>query len=370
MKDVIRANAGLLFVGVATFVMMGAGQSLYGPALPAFGRDLSLSAAQAGWLISTHWIGCAMGVALMYRWGTKVTPRVVLTMMALGGAGLASGAGMIPTFSGALFLGIGYGFATVVFNPRILRAFGARGTSMLSLLNACFGIGAIAAPLIFVWLGSDPHRAFALVAILAGLIWLGAGSAGRIAAAPTTTLSGPFRPMLAFQLFAVAGIGMEATLIGLGPSALIQTGISEDTAARLLSTFFVAFLGVRVALIFTAHLFAPFLLYIGAMAAAALSAALAAWVSPGVFFVAMGLSTGLFFPGFYVSASKLMGDDPRTAPTIIAAGLAGGISAPVVLSPLLESIGGTGFFAILSIVAAVCATLGYRLYRRLPELRH
>ncbi|MFN7222569.1 MAG: MFS transporter [Paracoccaceae bacterium] len=369
MKDVIRANAGLLFAGVATFIMMGAGQSLYGPALPAFARVLSLGAAQAGWLISAHWIGCAIGVAFMYRWGGLISPRVVLAMMALGAAGLASGLGVLATFAGALCFGIGYGFATVVFNPRILRAFGARGTSMLSLLNACFGIGAIGAPLVFVWLGSDPHRAFALVAILAGLIWLGSGPAGRTAAVPTTSTTGPFRPMLAFQLFAVAGIGMEATLIGLGPSALIETGIGEESAARLLSAFFVAFLGSRVALIFTAHLFAPFVLYLGAMATAAISASLAAWVNPGVFFVAMGLSTGLFFPAFYVAASRLMGDDPRTAPTIIAAGLVGGISAPVVLSPLLQTVGGEGFFIILASVATICAALGIWQYRRLPGLR-
>ncbi|RYH95023.1 MAG: MFS transporter, partial [Acetobacteraceae bacterium] len=52
MKDLIRAHAGLLFAGVATFVMMGAGQSLYGPALPAFSRIFAVSLADAGVLVS------------------------------------------------------------------------------------------------------------------------------------------------------------------------------------------------------------------------------------------------------------------------------------------------------------------------------
>jgi hypothetical protein len=289
--------------------------------------------------------------------------------MALGAAGMASGAGVLATFGGACVFGIGYGFATVVFNPRILRAFGVRGTAMVSLVNASFGVGAIAAPLIFVWLGSDPARAFVGVAVLAAVIWLGAGAAGQTAAAPAQAASGPFRPMLAFQLFAVAGIGMEATLIGLGPTALIASGVSETAAAQLLSGFFVAFLGVRVVLVFGAHLVAPFLLYIGAMIVAAVSAALAATVSPGVFFVALGASAGLFFPGFYVAASQLMGDDVRTAPTIIAAGLVGGIASPVVLAPLLPLLGGGGFFAILSVVALICAASGLWLYRRVPDLR-
>jgi len=369
MNDVNRANTGLLFVGIATFVMMGAGQSLYGPALPAFGRALSLSAAQAGWLVSAHWIGCAIGVAVMYRWGQRVSPRIAVSIMAAGAAAIAASLGAGPTFAGALIFGTGYGLATVVFNPRILRAYGARGTAMVSLVNASFGLGAIVAPLIFVWLGSNPALAYALVTGLAVLIWLGAGPAGQAAPPPQTGSTQPFRPMLAFQLFAVAGIGIEATLIGLGPSALIRSGLSETAAAQLLSAFFVAFLGARTVLIFTAHLTAPFLLYVGAMVAATLSASLAAFVSPGVFFVAMGVSAGLFFPGFYVAASRLMGDDPRTAPTIIAAGLVGGIAAPVVLSPLLEPLGGTGFFAILAAVAAVCAIFSFRLYRRMPDLR-
>ncbi|MDO8884833.1 MAG: hypothetical protein U0934_21580 [Pseudotabrizicola sp.] len=369
MQDVKRANTGLLLVGIATFVMMGAGQALYGPALPAFGRTLLLDTAQAGWLISAHWIGCAVGVAMMYRWGKGISPRITLGTMAIGLALIAAGVGTAATFAGAIIFGIGYGLAAVVFNPRILRAFGIRGTAMVSLVNATFGIGAIAAPLIYVWLGSNPALSFGLVAVFAGVVWLGAGPAGRAAPPPEAGATGPFRPMLPFQLFAVAGIGIEATLIGLGPSALIETGISEIAAAQLLSAFFVAFLGARTLLIFIAHLAPPFALYLGAMAGAAISASLAAFVSPGVFFVALGVSAGLFFPGFYVAASRLMGDDPRTAPTIIAAGLVGGILAPVVLAPLLEPLGGIGFFVILAAVAATSALLGLRLYRRLPELR-
>ncbi|MFN3723238.1 MAG: MFS transporter [Paracoccaceae bacterium] len=369
MKDVNRANTGLLLVGIATFVMMGAGQSLYGPALPAFGRTLALSAGQAGWLVSAHWIGCAVGVAAMFFRGKHISPRLTLGIMAAGLAMIAAGFGAIATFAGAAIFGTGYGLAAVVFNPRILQAFGARGTAMVSLVNAAFGIGAIAGPLVYVWLGSNPAVSFGLVALLTALVWLCSGPAGHTAPLPDAGASEPFRPMLSFQLFAVAGIGIEATLIGLGPSALIRSGISETGAAQLLSAFFVAFLGARTILIFTAHLAAPFLIYMGAMVMAALSASLAALVSPGIFFVILGVSAGLFFPGFYVAASKMMGDDPRTAPTIIAAGLIGGICAPVVLAPLLEQVGGRGFFVTLAIVAASAAILSLRLYLRLPQLR-
>lgn len=369
MKELIRANFGLLAAGVATFVMMGAGQSLYGPTLPAFARDLDLPLAAAAWLVSAHWIGCAFGVGFMYVAGARVVPRHVIAAMALGAAMIALDLGRIGAFGGALIFGAGYGAATVVFNPRILRAFGARGTAMLSLLNASFGIGAIAIPLIFVWLGSDPALTFGLVAVLAVAIWLGAGPAGRSSGGSAAAVAGPFQPRLGLQLFAVLGIGLEACLIGLGPTALIDLGLSEEAAAQHLSAFFTAFLGARVALVLVAHLVAPFTLYIGAMVFSALCLGLALTVAPGPFFVILGLAAGLYFPSFYVSASAVMGDHPKTPATIIAAGLVGGILAPILLGALLEDIGGRGLFLVLALAALGAALAGVMVRHRLPQLR-
>jgi MFS transporter, FHS family, glucose/mannose:H+ symporter len=69
--------------------------------------------------------------------------------------------------------------STAVFNPRVLSAFGSTGPSMLSLLNATFGVGPIVAPLVFVALGSDPRWSFGLTALATAVIWISAGAAGR-----------------------------------------------------------------------------------------------------------------------------------------------------------------------------------------------
>ncbi len=351
MKDLIRAHAGLLFAGLASFVMMGAGQSLYGPALPAFSRIFVVSEAQAGVLISAHWVGCFLGVALMFLRGGGITPRHALGAMALGAAGVAALAGWWATVAGAVVFGFGYGLATAVFNPRVLRAFGARGPSMLSLLNATFGVGAIAAPLIFVAMGSDPRWSFGLTAGLAAVIWLFAGAAGREGVAPASETR-PFRPHWGIMAFGAVAIGTEACLIGLGPTALIRSGVAEATAAELLSAFFVVFLAARVTLIFTAHLIAPFLLFTLAVVAALICTLGAIFLSPAVFFVAMGAPAGLFFPGFYVTAAAKMGEDLRVPPTIIASGLVGGIGAPLLLAPLMAGMGDLGFFWIMAGVMA------------------
>ncbi len=347
MKDLIRAHAGLLFAGIATFVMMGAGQALFGPVLPVYVRDFSLTEGEAGLFVALLWVGCFLGVGLMYFNGAAIGPRHTLAVMAAGAGGMAASPTWALTLAGAVVFGMGYGMATAVFNPRVMRAFGAKGPSMLSLLNATFGVGAIAAPLAFVWLGSDPAWAFGLVAVAILVIWVFAGPAGAESAAPPGQVAA-FRPHWAILGFGLVAIGMEASLAGLGPTALIRAGVEEQRAARLLSAFFVVFLLARVGLIFIAHRVQAFVLYTVAVTSAAAFALGAVFLSPSVFFVAMGASAGVFFPGFYVTASGKMGEDLRVPPTIVASGLAGAIGAPLILAPLSAGMGERGFFVLVA----------------------
>jgi hypothetical protein len=301
----------------------------------------------------------------MYLRGDGITPRHALAAMALGAAGVAALAGWWATIVGAVIFGAGYGLSTAVFNPRMLRAFGTYGPSMLSMLNATFGVGAIAAPLIFVALGSDPRWSFGLTAAFAAVIWVFAGPAGRVAAAPEGKAR-PFKPHWGIMAFGAVAIGMEACLIGLGPSALIKAGVGEARAAELLSAFFLIFLAARVVLVFVAHRVQPFLLFTLAMGGAALCALGTVFVSPPVFFVAMGAPAGLFFPGFYVTASGKMGDDLRVPPTIIASGLVGGIGAPLIVAPLMADMGERGFFWLIAgvtLALTLAAVLSLRSMR-------
>ncbi|MCU0905287.1 MAG: MFS transporter [Tabrizicola sp.] len=365
MKDLIRAHAGLLFAGVATFVMMGAGQALFGPALPVYVRDFSLSEGEAGLFVALLWVGCFLGVAVMYFKGALIGPRHALAAMALGVGGMAASPTWPLTLAGGALFGMGYGMATAVFNPRVMRAFGATGPSMLSLLNATFGVGAIAAPLVFVWLGSDPAWAFGVVAVLFLAVWAFSGPAGREGLPPQGEVK-VFRPQGTILAFGAVAIGMEASLAGLGPSALIRAGVAEERASELLSAFFVVFLLARVGLIFVAHRVQPFVLFTVAVGSAAVFALGAVFLSPALFFVAMGASAGVFFPGFYVTAAGKMGDDLRVPPTIVASGLVGAILAPLLLAPMSAGLGERGFFILVAgilVVASLAAILNLRRMR-------
>lgn len=365
MKDLIRTHAALLFAGVATFVLMGAGQALFGPALPVYVRDFALSEAEAGLFVALLWVGCFLGVGLMYFRGALVGPRHTLAVMALGAGGMALSPNWVLTLVGGVVFGMGYGMATAVFNPRVMRAFGARGPSMLSLLNATFGVGAIAAPLVFVWLGSDPALTFGVVAVALVVVWALARPAGRESVAPDGPVKA-FRPHWGILAFGALAIGMEASLAGLGPTALIRAGVEETRASELLSLFFVVFLLARVGLIFIAHRVEPFVLYTAAVGSAAVFALGAAVWSPALCFVAMGASAGVFFPGYYVTASGRMGQDIRVPPTIVASGLVGAILTPLTLAPLVAGLGERGFFWVS---AAILGTATVAALLSLPRMK-
>lgn len=363
MRAILTANAGLVFGGLMTFIMMGAGQSLYGPALPAFARDFGIGTGTAGLLVSAHWVGAAIGVAVMYLRGTQVSPRMVLGTMAVGAALVGAGLGWPVTLAGAVIFGVGYGGSTVIWNRRFLGVFGPKGPSMLALLNAIFAIGAIGAPLVFVWIGSDPQLAYLGVAALAVVTFVGVGSgAGPVASAPAT---GPFAPRPAILIFGALAIGMEACLIGLGPVALIALGAGEVEAAEALSMFFVAFLLARLTLVGFASAIAPFTLFLLAVGGAAILATAAALTAATWLFVPMGAVASLFFPGFYMTGVAQMGDDPRVSPILVAAGLVGGIVSPVLVGAMMVRAGDTVFFPVIAGIAFCTAGAALVLMRRM-----
>jgi hypothetical protein len=360
----LRAHRLLLVVGIAAFIVMGAGQSLYGPALPAFSRMYALGTGQAGLLISAHWVGCALGVGIMFLASHRVTPAHSCLMIGAGAGLVAAGIGWWPTLVGAFALGAGYGMATVMFNRRFLTTFGLRGPAMVSFVNAVFGIGAIGAPLVFVALGSQTVLAFAIItglALITSLVALPLGPGVREGA----TANRPYRLAPGILVLGILAIGTEACLIGLGPVALIALGTSEAEAARLLSAFFVAFLVVRLLLAAFANLMAPQHLLTGALASAAILSLGAVLASPAVCFVLLGASTGLFFPPYFVCATQLMGDDPRVTPTIIAGGLVGGILSPFGMAMILQLAGDTIFFWVVAGVTGGAACFSAVYQRRL-----
>lgn len=361
-----NAKTALLTAAAMGFFIVGCGSAIFGPALPVFAREFQLSTASAGWMISTLWIGCLVGVAAMYFWSERLSTAPGMAVLAIGAAIMAAAPQWPVALAGAFIFGLGYGGIAAQFNPRMMTAFGPRGASMLSLINAVFSAGAIAAPFGFVLLGGNPRPVFGAIAVLALLAFVAAWKAGMTGVQRTWAGRG-FRLHLPILALALLAIGIEASLAGLGPTALIRTGMDEVSAARLLSVFFLVALGTRLTLIAVADRIPAFALFTFAALWAAGCSFAAIWISPSVFFPAMGVSAGLFFQGGYVTASRKMGDDPRVPSIILGNGLMGAVISPLLYARLMDGFGTHGLFWMIGLVATGIGAVSLVSYRSISR---
>lgn len=361
----MRAALKMLFAGFATFILMGFGQSLYGPTLPEATRIFRLPEGTAALLVTAQWVGSALGVVMMYFNGHRIVPRHALAVLAIGASGLAAQPGWWAMLVASLVFGMGYGMAAACFNPRVLLAFGRKGPSVLNQLNAAFAVGAIVGPLVFVWVGGASATVFWLVAGVSAVVWVFAEDGQSKAMGPRVAPQGQLRPHWPILAFGAVGVGIEACLIGLGPTALIAAGETEAAAARYLSAFFLAFLAARIVLGFMAHLVQAFHVYVLAMLCALLCIGCALFWAPGPAFVAMGIAGGMLFPSYFLTAARKMGDDPRVTPLTLGAGLVGGIGMPYLLANLVAGFGERGFFVLLAGLVAPTLALALLQSRRM-----
>lgn len=361
-----RSRNLLLAAGMICFIVTGAAQGVVGPAIPLFETRFGIDTARASWVLSSLGLGGFASLVILYFAGSRVTPRMALALMALGAAGLALAPSFGLAVAGGLTYGLGFGAAAAMFNQRVLQAFGPRGTSMLSLLNAAFSIGSISAPLAFLASGSRPELVFGVVAVIAALTLTIAQSTPAAAAGPATQVAAkPFRFHLPIMAFGYIGIGIEVSLAGLGPTGLIRAGLTPEQASQLLSAHFLALLVGRLGLAWLGGRLSGFAIYAIAMGSIAACGLGAVFIDPGPFFVAMGFFAGMFFPGYYVTASAKMGDDPRTSPVILATAQVGVVTVPLIVAQLLPMLGERGFFDILTATAVVVSLLSLAAFRRM-----
>lgn len=346
MQGTVAARRALMASGLASFVLLGLAQAIFGPALPVYQAQFGLDTAQAGWLISSFWVGCFSGVVGMFLAAGKAGPRPGLAASVIGAAVMGLAPWWPLVLLGGLIFGGGYGSLAAVFNPRILSAYGSRGGAMMSLLNAIFSFGAIAAPLVFLALGSEPRPTFLAFAAFGAVIWLASGSVSRDAVGAATERTG-YRLHWPMLIFGMLAIGMEAALVSLGPTALIRAGVAAGEASQLLSIFYVSYLVARLVLVFVADRIPAFSVYVGAMAFTVICALGALFISPAWFFPPMGISASLFFHGFFVTATRKMGSDARVPPVIIGSGLIGAIFLPLLCAQLIGVMGDRGFFWLI-----------------------
>ncbi|MFD5462645.1 MFS transporter [Kitasatospora sp. NPDC127059] len=354
------------------FVLIGALQALYGPAIPAFRDDFQLSPAAAGLGLSAHFVGGVVGVLLFDRLFGRIGNRRLLgvsyLLMAVGAAGFALSPDWSAALAMALLAGLGFGGIDYGLNQLFAIGFGRRSTAMLNVLNAHFGIGAILGPALVGAVGAEHYPALFLVFAAADLPLLLClrgvrdGPGGRApggsgpAEATGSALGRSLGSVLAvFVALYVLHVGIEAGVGGWEPTHLETVGYGAGLAATATSVYWLMmtvgrFLVAPISLRFSAE--AIITVSCAGMTACLLLAAvpdIAPYAYAGVgLFIAPIFPTGL--PWLNRAAPRAR----RAGALVIAASMLGGVVAGPALGRAIESVGVRSVPLVLGAVSALC----------------
>jgi fucose permease len=351
----------------AGFVLIGALQALYGPAIPALREEFGLSPSAAGLGLSAHFVGGVAGVLLFDRLFGRIGNRRILgasyLLMAVGAAGFALAPDWPAALAMALLAGLGFGGIDYGLNQLFAVGFGHRSTAMLNILNAHFGVGAILGPAVVGAVGAEHYPAVFLVFALANLPLLLClrGVRDRAPQPADAVAEAPVRSralgsvLAVFVALYVLHVGIEAGVGGWEPTHLETVGYGAGLAATATSVYWLMmtvgrFLVAPIALRFSAQ--AIITVSCAGMTACLLLAsvpALAPYAYAGVgLFIAPIFPTGL--PWLHRTAPRAR----RAGALVIAASMAGGVAAGPALGKAIEWSGVRAVPLLLCGVSALC----------------
>lgn len=353
----------------AAFVLIGALQALYGPAVTAFRADFGISVPVAGLALSAHFVGGIAGVLWYARSPLPGTRKLAasLVAMAAGAAGVALAPSWPAALVAALVAGVGFGGIDYGCNDMFARAFRRRGSAMLNVLNAHFGIGAIAGPLLIGVLGPDEYPAIFLgFAVLSLLLLPGLRGPAEAPAepAPAPTRIGLRGLLAAFIVLYVMNVGVEAGVGGWEPTHLEAIGHSASDAASATSVYWLMLTLGRFLVVPLTLRVSDRAIVIGSCVGIAVCLGLA--TVPGLAIVAyagVGLFIAPVFPTGLPWLHRAVPGASRAGAYVFAASMLGGVAFPPLLGVGIERAGAGSTPVMIFIVNAVCLVAIWRIVR-------
>ncbi|MEV0219593.1 MFS transporter [Streptomyces sp. NPDC050704] len=353
------------------FVLIGALQALYGPAIPAFREEYGLSPSGAGLGLSAHFVGGVAGVLLFDRLYGRLGNRQILgasyLLMAVGAAGFALAPNWPVGLAAALFAGLGFGGIDYGLNQLFAIGFGHRSTAMLNILNAHFGVGAILGPALIGVVGAEHYPAVFLGFAVANLPLLlclrgvrdrapqpaaGAPTAGRGGQVLGRSLGSVLAVFVALY---VLHVGIEAGVGGWEPTHLETVGYGAGVAATATSVYWLMmtvgrFLVAPIALRYSAQA-------IITVSCAGMTVCLLLATVPGLApyaYAGVGLFIAPIFPTGLPWLHKAAPSARRAGAVVIAASMVGGVVAGPALGKAIEWSGIRAVPLLLCGVSALC----------------
>lgn len=374
----------------AVLAALGAVVASLGPLLPELARVTGAGLARTGLVISALFGGTlvaqALSALLIERLGMRAVVVMSLGACALGCAGLALAASLPALLLAGGLVGVGYGCGSVGINLLASRLVPARPGLVLNLCNACYGIGAVAGPLVSSALlreGGEARGIFLgsgvlLLALAPLALALPLGSA-RAAGGAAGRVHRPSLLMLA--LLMAFGGGIEAGVGGWLATYVQQTlALSPAEAAVRASLFWASYLVGRLAVTAVSMRVAPeplLALTIAGMGIGTLVLAGATSLHEGttLAIAIVGAATGPIYPlTFAVVTRQFPAQATRAAAAVATSGGVGATALPWVMGLMLPLWGGRGMPAMAVLLAAAMAGALYanralEAGRRLPANR-
>ncbi|MFD9518081.1 MFS transporter [Streptomyces sp. NPDC059979] len=368
-----------IIASCVAFVVIGALQALYGPAIPALREEFGISPAVAGLSLSAHFVGALLGVLIYHVLRGRLNNRLLLggsyVLMAAGAVVFGFSPGWIPALGGTFVIGLGFGGIDYGLNQLFSIGFGHRSTAMLNLLNGHFGVGAIAGPALIGWLGAEhyPEIFIGIGVVCLLLLFTLGGVAARepepVAGEETKAGGARVLPVIAaFIGVYVLHVAIETGVGGWEPTHLEAVGYGAATAASATSAYWAAMtIGRFVVAPLSLRWTAPSILTVccAGMTGFLLLATVPA-LAPYAYF-GVGLMIAPIFPTCLPWLNRAVPGVAAAGAYVIAASMIGGVAFPPLLGGVIGTMDITMVPLVLFVLAAACTVLSLWLRRTAPD---
>lgn len=379
----------------AGFVLIGMLQALYGPAIPAFRARFGVTPPVAGLALSAGFAGALAGVVVFHLLRSRLRDRTLLGasyVLMAGGAVLFAVSPAWPASLGAALLnGAGSGGIDYGLNRLFAVGFGRRSTAMLNLLNAYFGVGAVAGPALEGWIGAR-HYPWLFGAVAAGSLLAipslrgvgqeapragqaGAGEAGQsgeigeigedgATAGRRRPGPGVGRIVAAFIAVYVLYVAIETGVGGWEPTHLEAVGYPASVAATATAAFWLALtIGRFIAVPVTLRWPGPPIVIACCLGMAGFLLLAPVPAAAPYAYGALGLACAPIWATGLPWLARAAPSVAAASAYVMAASMVGGIAFPPLLGRAIELAGVRSVPLVLCALAVVCAALSLWLRR-------
>lgn len=355
-----------IVAGWLTFALIGAMLSFYGPLIPVLETRFGIGPSIAGSVLTAHFGGSLVGVLIairaLRREGSGRFLALALGTLAAGSVLFAVAPSWPVVLAAAVVIGLGFGGLDLAVNQLFAHDTGARGGSMLNVLNAFFGVGAIAGPVVVA--ATPPGQvglvfvgcAMAAVALSLGLRHVH-GSA-EPDPEPGSVERSAVRPLAvawlvgAFMLY----VGVESGIGGWEPSHLLALGLPDAVARSSTAVFWLCLTAGRFLIAPLVGRLGPQPIVLACSVAAVATLGLA--VVPGLAPYAYAVTGLIIAPIYPTGLAWLAGAAPGVRSLtayMVAASMVGGAVFPALTGIVIQAAGVSSTPVALAVLAGGCA---------------